>query len=87
MESQADNSVKNWQNLPISNPKPDLNNVNAHAKFRENIFIFTQVIVRKRKYGRTSDGSDGRTETRTANMKKNISKSLLKFYPAFYALI
>ena len=26
---QADNSVKNWWNLPISNPKPDLLNINA----------------------------------------------------------
>ena len=31
--SRADNSVKFWQNLPISNPKPDLLNVNAYSKF------------------------------------------------------
>ena len=31
--SRADNSVKIWQNLPISNPKPDLHNINAHTKF------------------------------------------------------
>ena len=30
---QADNSVKNWLNLPISNPKPDLYSSNAHTKF------------------------------------------------------
>ena len=31
--SRADNSIKNWWNLPISNPKPDLHNINAHTKF------------------------------------------------------
>ena len=31
--SRADNSVKIWQNLPISNPKPDFHNNNAHTKF------------------------------------------------------
>ena len=50
--SRADNSIKNWRNLPISNPKPDLLNVNAYSKFSENPLLFTQVIVRKRKYGR-----------------------------------
>ena len=34
----ADNSVKIWRNLPISNPKPDLHNINAHSKFGENPF-------------------------------------------------
>ena len=34
--SPADNSVKIWRNLPISNPKPDLHNINAHTKFGEN---------------------------------------------------
>ena len=49
---RADNSVKLWQNLPISNPKPDLLNVNAYSKFDENPLLFTQVIIRKQKYGR-----------------------------------
>ena len=31
--SWTDNSVKIWQILPISNPKPDLHNINAHTKF------------------------------------------------------
>ena len=35
-------------NLPISNPKLDLQNINAHTKFGENSMMFTQVIVRKR---------------------------------------
>ena len=52
--SRADNAVKIGQNLPISNPKPDLLNVNAYSKFGENPLLFIQVIVRKRKYGRVS---------------------------------
>ena len=52
--SQADNSVKILRNLPISNPKPDLLNVNAYSKFGENPLLFTQVIVWERKYGHVS---------------------------------
>ena len=52
--SRADNSVKIWRTLPISNPKPDVLNVNAYSKFGENPLLFTQVIVQKRKYGRVS---------------------------------
>ena len=52
--TQADNSVKNWRNLPISNPKPDLYIINAYTKFGENPLMFTQVIIRKRKYRRVS---------------------------------
>ena len=51
--TRADNTVKNWLNLPTNNPKPDLHNINAHTKFGDNPLTFTQVIVRKRKYGRT----------------------------------
>ena len=50
--SRADNSVKIWRNLPISNPKPDLYSINAHTKFNDNPLMFTQVIIHKR----TSDG-------------------------------
>ena len=54
--SRADNSEKIWRNLPISNPKPDLHNINAHTKFGENSLMFTKVIIRKRKTdGRTTD--------------------------------
>ena len=35
IESRTDNSVKNGRNLPVSNPKPDLNNINAYTKFGE----------------------------------------------------
>ena len=52
--SRADNSVNILRNLSISNPKPDLLNVNAYSKFDENPLLFTQVIIRKRKYGRVS---------------------------------
>ena len=52
--SRADNSVKIWRNVPISNPKPDLLNANAYSKYGENPLLFSQVIVRKRKYGRVS---------------------------------
>ena len=38
----------------MSNPKPDLYDVNAYSKFGENPLLLTQVIVRKRKYGRVS---------------------------------
>ena len=41
--SRADNSVKIWRNLPISNPKPDLLNVNAYSKFDENALLRGQV--------------------------------------------
>ena len=51
--SGADNSVKYWRNLPISNPKPDLYYINAHTKFGENPLTFTQVLIQKRKYGWT----------------------------------
>ena len=50
--SRAGNSVKTWRNLPINNPKPDLLNVNAYSMFDENLLLFIQVIIQKRKYGR-----------------------------------
>ena len=39
---RADNFVKIWRNLPISNPKPDLHDINAHTKFGENPLMFTR---------------------------------------------
>ena len=53
--SWADNSIKNWRNLPISNPKPDFHNINAHTKFGENPLMFTQVIIQKQKTDRQTD--------------------------------
>ena len=62
--SWADNSIKNWRNLPISNPKPDLHNINAHTKFGENLLMSTQVIIRKRKTDGQTDGlTDDQRET------------------------
>ena len=43
---RANNSVQNGQNLPISNPKADVYNINVHTKFGENPFIFTKVILK-----------------------------------------
>ena len=62
--SRADNSVKSWRNLPISNPKPDLHNINAQTKFGENPLMFTQVIIQKRKMDGRMDvpTMDGRTD-------------------------
>ena len=72
--SQADNSVKNWRNLPISNPKPDLHNMNAHTKFGENPLMFTQVIILKLKKDGRTDGRmmDGRTDSRTDSRMTNM---------------
>ena len=48
------------RNLPISNPRPDLHNINAHTKFGENPLMFTRVKL--------SSGNkkwmDGRTDRR-----------------------
>ena len=52
--SLADNSVKNWWNLPINSLKPDLYNINAHTKFGENLLIFIQVTVQKWKIRRVA---------------------------------
>ena len=47
--SRADNLKKIGQNLPISNPKPDIHNINVHTKFGANPLMFIKVITRKRK--------------------------------------
>ena len=39
--SWRDNSVRIWRSLPISNPIPDLHNINPHTKFGENPLTFT----------------------------------------------
>ena len=53
--SWTDNSGKNWWNLPINNTKLDLHNSNAHTKFDENPWAFTQVNILKQKYRQTYD--------------------------------
>ena len=67
---QVGNSVKTWQSLPTSNPKPDLHNINAYTKLCKNTLTFTQVFIWKQKYVQL----DGRTsvvwtDTRMTNMK------------------
>ena len=51
---RADNSVQNGRNLPISNPKPDLNYINAHTKFRENPLMPSrnEILMDGRTHGR-----------------------------------
>ena len=49
--SRPDNSVNILRNLPISNPKADLCNINAYSKFYENPLLFTQVITRNETMG------------------------------------
>ena len=65
--SQADNSVKIWWNLPISNPKPDLYSINAHTKSGENPLMFKLSSGNKiRMYDGQTDGhTDVQRETIT----------------------
>ena len=58
--SRADNVIKIWRNSPISNPKPDLHNINTNTKFGENPLMFTQVIIWKQ-----NTHTDGRMDRRT----------------------
>ena len=68
--SRADNSVKIGRNLTISNPKPDIHNINAHTTFGENPLMFTQVTIRKQKTDRWTD--DGRTDGHTDVQRETI---------------
>ena len=38
---QANLTIPNWRNLPISNPKADLHNIYAQTKFHENPLILS----------------------------------------------
>ena len=62
----------NCQNLPISNPKPHLHNIDAHTKFGKNPLLFAQVIIRKW----NTDGwtTDGRT------YETDVCLFVLRFY-------
>ena len=60
--SRADNSVKIWRNLPISNPKPDLHNIIAHTKFGKNPLTFTRYHP-ETKNRRTDGHTDVQRET------------------------
>ena len=48
-ENTGVSRADNCQNLPISNPKPDLHNINTHTMFEQNTLMFTQVTIRKGK--------------------------------------
>ena len=54
--------------LPISNPKPDRHNINAHTKFGDNPLTFSQVIIPKRKIQMNGHTTDRRMDG-TTNMK------------------
>ena len=60
--SRADNSIKSWRNLHISNPKPDLHNINARTKFGENPLMFSRYHP-EMKYGRMDRHTDVPRET------------------------
>ena len=79
--SQADNCQK-WRNLPISNPKPDLHNINVHTKFVESSLIFTQVIAQKRKRGRKDGPMEGHTYGRRTggNTDNQRDTTILRHY-------
>ena len=54
---RTDNSVKNWRNLPISNPRPDPHNITAHTKFGENHWYLLKL----------SSGNENMTMSRADN--------------------
>ena len=78
--SRVDNFVKIWWNLPISNPKPDLQNINAHTKFSENPLMFTQVIILKWNMDGQTDGrmTDGWMDKHMDVQSETI---ILRHYP------
>ena len=70
--SRADNSVKIWRNLPISNSQPNLHKINAHSKFGENPLMFLKLSSGNKiqTNGQMRDWlTDWRTDTRTSNVK------------------
>ena len=46
MSFKGQNSVLNWRNLTLKNPKLDVVNINAYPKFGQNPFIHSQDIER-----------------------------------------
>ena len=68
------NSVANYRNLPIKNPRLDILDTNAYAKFECNPFYKYLSYRTETKCGRTDVRTtdrrkDGRTDTRTASVK------------------
>ena len=84
----ADNSV---QNLPISNPKPDLRNINAHTKFGENPLIFTNYRLETKnmdvsradhpvKNGQNLPISNPKPDLHNINVHNKFGENPLTFY-------
>ena len=74
---RADNSVKIWWNLPISNPKPDVHNINAHTKFGENPVCCLLVIIWKW-------NTEGRTDIR--QMDRHTDAQCETIIPCHYLI-
>ena len=67
--SRADNSVKIWWNWPISNPKPDIYNINTHTKIDENPLVYSSYHPETKNGRKDGWTYDGRIDTRTSNVK------------------
>ena len=66
--SRPDNSVKIWRNLPISNPKRDLHNINAHTKYGENPLMFTRYHP---------ETKNGRKDVRRKNRHTDVQRETI----------
>ena len=75
---RAGNSIKNWWNLVISNPKPDLHNINAHTNLVKIHWCLHKLSSWKEIY-RWTEGhmTDGRTEKWTSNVKPQYPASIV----------
>ena len=64
----AGNSVKNWWNLPINNPKPDLHNINTHKNPLKIHWHLLKLLSGNKMWlvGHMTDGWTRWTDTRTA---------------------
>ena len=69
--SWADNSVKIWRNVPISNPKPDIYNNNAHTT---EVYSSCHPEMKNRRKDRRMDVRlmDGRTDRHTDIQRETI---------------
>ena len=67
-KSRADNSLRIWWNLPISNHNPDLHNIKAHTKYGENLKLSSR-NEKKMDESMTDGRMDGWTDTETFNLK------------------
>ena len=54
-DNTSPQSDKNWRNLPISNPKTDLHNINAYSNFGKNHVDIYSSYHLDTKYGWTYD--------------------------------